>query len=136
MTLNPATLAPQWIGHGRPWIRTAGCRSSARTFRVISVPRSRTQPPLTRFNSAERNSHNCPRRSLASGRVKIATMIDGWPPTELEGKWTMVTVGILATLKAKSGKEQELAEFLTSALPLAEGEPETTVWFAIKLDDS
>ena len=63
-------------------------------------------------------------------------MIDGWPPTELEGKWTMVTVGILATLKAKSGKEQELAEFLASALPLAEGEPETTAWFAIKLDDS
>ena len=48
----------------------------------------------------------------------------------------MVTVGILATLKAKPGKEGELAEFLSGALPLAEGEPETTAWFAIKLDDS
>lgn len=47
----------------------------------------------------------------------------------------MVTVGILATLKAKPGKEDELAEFLRSALPLAEGEPETTAWFAIKIDD-
>jgi quinol monooxygenase YgiN len=48
----------------------------------------------------------------------------------------MVTVGILATLKAKPGKEAELADFLAGALPLAEGEPETTVWFAIKIDES
>lgn len=47
----------------------------------------------------------------------------------------MVTVGILATLKAKPGKEDELADFLRSALPLAEGEPETTAWFALKIDD-
>lgn len=48
----------------------------------------------------------------------------------------MVKVGILATLKAKPGMEAELAEFLTGALPLAEGEPETTASFAIKIDDS
>lgn len=48
----------------------------------------------------------------------------------------MVTVGLLATLHAKPGKEGELAEFLTSALPLAEAEPDTTSWFAIKVDDS
>jgi quinol monooxygenase YgiN len=48
----------------------------------------------------------------------------------------MVTVGLLATLNAKPGKEQELSEFLASALPLAENEPDTTAWFAIKLDDS
>jgi quinol monooxygenase YgiN len=48
----------------------------------------------------------------------------------------MVTVGILATLSAKPGKEAELAEFLSGALPLAEAEPETTAWFAIKIDDS
>lgn len=47
----------------------------------------------------------------------------------------MVTVGILATLKAKPGKEDELADFLRGALPLAEGEPDTTAWFAIKIDD-
>ncbi len=48
----------------------------------------------------------------------------------------MVTVGLLATLSAKPGKEDELADFLAGALSLAEAEPETTAWFAIKIDDS
>ncbi|GAC1365745.1 MAG: antibiotic biosynthesis monooxygenase [Acidimicrobiales bacterium] len=48
----------------------------------------------------------------------------------------MVTVGLLVTLKAKPGKEGELASFLASALPLAQDEPDTTAWFAIKIDDS
>jgi quinol monooxygenase YgiN len=48
----------------------------------------------------------------------------------------MVTVGLLATLSAKPGKEEELASFLAGALPLAEAEPDTTAWFAIKMDDS
>jgi hypothetical protein len=45
-----------------------------------------------------------------------------------------VTVGLLATLAAKPGKQDELAAFVASALPLADGEPDTTAWFAIKLD--
>ncbi len=48
----------------------------------------------------------------------------------------MVKVGLLATLKAKPEKAEELGSFLAGALPLAEGEPQTTAWFAIKLDDS
>jgi quinol monooxygenase YgiN len=48
----------------------------------------------------------------------------------------MVTVGLLVTLQARPGKENELAEFLTSALALAQAEPETTAWFAIKIDAS
>lgn len=48
----------------------------------------------------------------------------------------MVTVGLLATLSAKPGKEAELAAFLESALPMAQDEPDTTAWFAIKIDDS
>ena len=48
----------------------------------------------------------------------------------------MVTVGLLVTLKAKPGREGELAEFLASALPLAEAEPATTAWFALKIDDA
>ncbi|MEO5678501.1 MAG: antibiotic biosynthesis monooxygenase [Acidimicrobiales bacterium] len=48
----------------------------------------------------------------------------------------MVTVGLLVTLTAKPGKEEELAAFLASALPLAEAEEATTAWFAIKIDDS
>lgn len=47
----------------------------------------------------------------------------------------MVTVGVLATLKAKPGKEDEVVEFLRSALPLAEEENDTTAWFAIKIDE-
>jgi quinol monooxygenase YgiN len=48
----------------------------------------------------------------------------------------MVTVGLLVTLQARPGKEDELADFLASALPLAQAEPETTAWFAIKIDAS
>lgn len=48
----------------------------------------------------------------------------------------MVTVGLLVTLQAKAGKEGELADFLTSALPLAQAEDDTIAWFAIKIDDS
>jgi quinol monooxygenase YgiN len=45
----------------------------------------------------------------------------------------MVKVAILARLVAKSGKEEEVAAFLKSALSLAEQEPKTTVWFALRL---
>ena len=48
----------------------------------------------------------------------------------------MVSVGLLATLEAKPGKEDEVAAFLASALPLAEEEPATTAWFAIRLGDT
>ena len=48
----------------------------------------------------------------------------------------MVTKAIFLRLKAKAGKEAELEEFLKSALPLAEDEPETIAWFAVKLDAS
>ena len=45
----------------------------------------------------------------------------------------MVKVAILARIVAKPGKEEEVASFLASALPLAQNEPDTTVWFAIRL---
>ncbi len=45
----------------------------------------------------------------------------------------MVKVAILARLVAKPGKEEEVAAFLAGALPLAEAEPATTVWFALRL---
>ena len=47
-----------------------------------------------------------------------------------------VSVGILATLKAKPGKEDDVEEFLKSALPLANREEATTVWFALRLGPS
>jgi quinol monooxygenase YgiN len=48
----------------------------------------------------------------------------------------MVTVGILAQIEAKPGKEDEVASFLEGALALAEQEPATTAWFAIRLGPS
>lgn len=47
----------------------------------------------------------------------------------------MVKLGILARLVAKAGKENELAAFLSSALPLAQQEAKTVVWFAIRLSE-
>jgi quinol monooxygenase YgiN len=40
---------------------------------------------------------------------------------------------ILALLEAKPGKEAEVEAFLKSAKPLAEAEPATTTWYAVKL---
>ena len=48
----------------------------------------------------------------------------------------MVTVGVLARLEAKPGKEEEVARFLEGALPLAQQEEATTAWFAIRMGPS
>lgn len=45
----------------------------------------------------------------------------------------MVKFAILATLEAKIGKEDEVAAFLKSALPLVEAEPGTVAWFAVQM---
>jgi quinol monooxygenase YgiN len=44
----------------------------------------------------------------------------------------MTTVGLIVRLEAKPGKEEELAEFLRSAVPLVQQEPATTAWFAVR----
>ena len=48
----------------------------------------------------------------------------------------MVTVGVLARLEAKPGKEEEVARFLEGALSLAQQEEATTAWFAIRMGPS
>jgi quinol monooxygenase YgiN len=48
----------------------------------------------------------------------------------------MEKFAILATVEAKPGKESEVLEFLKSALPLAEGEPGTIRWYALKMGPS
>jgi len=48
----------------------------------------------------------------------------------------MEKLALLARLEAKPGKEQEVAEFLKSALPLAEAEPETIRWYAWQIGES
>ena len=45
----------------------------------------------------------------------------------------MGKLAIWAQLEAKPGKEKELEDFLKSAQPLAEGEPGTVTWYAIKM---
>jgi len=45
----------------------------------------------------------------------------------------MAKLSIWAQLEAKPGKEKEVEEFLKSALPLAEAEPGTITWYAIKM---
>lgn len=48
----------------------------------------------------------------------------------------MVKVALLVRLEAKAGKEQELADFIKSALPLAQQEGFTIHWFALQLGPS
>ena len=44
----------------------------------------------------------------------------------------MVSKGLLVRLDAKSGMDDQVEEFLTSALPLVRQEPATTAWWAIR----
>lgn len=48
----------------------------------------------------------------------------------------MVTVALWVRLEAKPGREADLAAFLQAAGALAETEPETLVWFAVRLAPS
>src|SRR5215211_7788555 len=48
----------------------------------------------------------------------------------------MVTVALLVRLKAKPGKETEVENFLNSGLALVQAEPDTTAWFAIRMNQS
>lgn len=56
--------------------------------------------------------------------------------TTFSSESTMEKLGILAVLEARPGKEKEVERFLTSALPMAEGERETVSWYALKLGPS
>jgi quinol monooxygenase YgiN len=48
----------------------------------------------------------------------------------------MVKVALYVRLEAKPGKEEEVADFLRSGLPLAEDEPATIAWFALQMGPS
>ena len=48
----------------------------------------------------------------------------------------MVTKGLLVQLEAKPGKERAVEDFLVSALPLVEQEPDTRPWFAVRFGPS
>jgi len=48
----------------------------------------------------------------------------------------MEKFALLARVEAKPGKENEVLEFLKSALPLAEAEEDTVRWYAFKIGPS
>jgi len=48
----------------------------------------------------------------------------------------MTTVSLYVELKAKLGKEDEVASFLASAKSLVDAEPGTVTWFAVRFDQS
>ncbi|HWC99964.1 MAG TPA: hypothetical protein VG456_24560 [Candidatus Sulfopaludibacter sp.] len=48
----------------------------------------------------------------------------------------MVNLGLWVRLEAKPGKEKEVSDFLSSALPLVEAEAATVAWFAIRMSPS
>jgi quinol monooxygenase YgiN len=48
----------------------------------------------------------------------------------------MEKFALLARVEAKPGKENEVLEFLKSALPLAIEEPDTVRWYALKIGPS
>lgn len=48
----------------------------------------------------------------------------------------MEKYALLARVEAKPGKENEVLEFLKSALPIAVEEPDTVRWYALRLGPS
>lgn len=49
---------------------------------------------------------------------------------------TMITKGLLVRLEAKHGKDDEVENFLSSALPLVQQEAGTKAWFAVRFGRS
>jgi len=48
----------------------------------------------------------------------------------------MKKLGLLATLKAKDGKENEVASFIKGAVDLARQEDKTLTWYSFQIDKS
>jgi quinol monooxygenase YgiN len=55
------------------------------------------------------------------------------PASHAEEDYLVTRLAIWAELEAKPGKEKEVEAFLKSAQPLAEQEPGTISWYAIKM---
>ncbi len=48
----------------------------------------------------------------------------------------MERFALLARVEAKPGKEKQVSDFLKSALPLAEAEPDTLRWYGLQISES
>jgi quinol monooxygenase YgiN len=46
-----------------------------------------------------------------------------------------VTKGLLVTLEPQSGKEEDVERFLRDTRPIVQREPDTTAWFAVRIED-
>jgi quinol monooxygenase YgiN len=52
------------------------------------------------------------------------------------GKENKATVALFVRLEAKRGKEADIESFLLNGLSIAQDEPSTTTWYALKLGPS
>ncbi|MBI4292938.1 MAG: hypothetical protein HY661_15815 [Betaproteobacteria bacterium] len=59
----------------------------------------------------------------------VASKVPASAPVDVDTK------GLLVTFAAQEGHQPEAEAFLRDAQPMVEDEPETTAWFAIRLDD-
>lgn len=48
----------------------------------------------------------------------------------------LITVGLLVRLEARTGREEEVEGFVRKALTLVQDEPDTIVWFGVRLGPS
>jgi quinol monooxygenase YgiN len=53
-----------------------------------------------------------------------------------KGELEMISLGLFVRLEAKPGKEEEVAAFLQQGLQMANQEPTTLLWFALRLGPS
>jgi len=53
-----------------------------------------------------------------------------------QGEKKMLSLGLFVRLEAKAGKEEEVAAFLMQGLRMANEEPTTQLWFALRLGPS
>jgi hypothetical protein len=47
-----------------------------------------------------------------------------------------VTVGVLATFHVTSGTDERVAAFFAEGLPVVQQQPDSTVWFAFRVNDT
>lgn len=53
-----------------------------------------------------------------------------------KGELEMISLGLFVRLEAKPGKEEDVAAFLKQGLQMANQEPTTLLWFALRLSPS
>jgi quinol monooxygenase YgiN len=76
---------------------------------------------------------------VVNGRIAGPTLVFPCQPVarlracSADKEITMLKLGLLVRLEAKAGKEREVVEFLNNGLALANQEPMTATWFALRL---